>query len=538
MAEGESFADKMAKEEARKKAREDVSAAGYIGKVIAGVAADYYTEPKNPAKSTNLKGFKEAIQKDFYTALKNMTPEYNLSETNSSQFALNYDSTSETLEPLYFWILDKMTESIGKPDKLVDNFISSPGSGHFSELMGKATKMQEEAMKIMQTTGILIKSMINIIYDLKDFKLRLSQYDALTSKNPIEKESAQLALKQVWMDNVDMKRGAGSINALTTGQLNFVTLRDAFMAAKSLEDIQKMDLNDRVKRILEPRLFEFLKWIELSERELRKRYDIEKTYLKNQLSSLKLYTRWAKPYLKAASQLEQRANPKEPALVHAFNTIVLELTLFSKKKIDPLDLAANKKIPEAFGNLKFKRDYFQCVLVDFYFRGIPQRVGSNYVFGGRADVVFKSYALNSEEIAYMNKALDNSDLNDALKLVQGMTDDSIKALQDDINYFLEEEAKIEKEKPKGDNPFSALFGLSKKKVVKKEIPFPKPDSYVEKFLRKYAEYEARTSCFKTFDQYKKAHGMASMPEYEDTHIDVDDFTVWEKGRKWFSAYKP
>ena len=32
--------------------------------------------------------------------------------------------------------------------------------------------MQEQAMKIMQTNGVLIKSIINIIYDLKEFEIR------------------------------------------------------------------------------------------------------------------------------------------------------------------------------------------------------------------------------------------------------------------------------------------------------------------------------------------------------------------------------
>lgn len=542
MGEEKTFAEKMQEEEDKRKARTEASTGRYIGNIIAAVSPDMYTEPKDPSLPFQKKDFRKAAEKDVYTAVTKMK-NFNINATCIAEYNLNYDSTSETLEPLYFWILDKMTEQLGgKPDKLVDNFTSSPGSGHFSELMGKATKMQEEAMKIMQTTGILIKSMIQIIYDLKDFKIRLSQYDALNSKNPVEKEAAMLALKQVWMDNVDMKRGAGSINALTTGQLNFVTLRDAFMMAKSLEEIKAMDLNDRVKRILEPRFLEFMKWRELSEVELRKRYDIEKIYLRNQLNSLKLYARWAKPYLKAASQLEQRANPKEPALVHAFNTIVFELTLFGKKKLDPFDLAANKKIPEAFKDNKFKRDYMQCVLVDFYFRGIPQRVGNNYVFGGRADVFFRAYALNSEEIAVMMKALDDSDFNDALKLVSGMTDESIKALQEDINYFLGEEEKIEKKKQETgwDNPFSALFGLSKKKKEEKKLltlADVKPDSYVEKFLRQYAAYEAKTSCFKTFDQYKKAHGMASMPDYDDT-FEVEGVEVYPKARRWLSSYKP
>ncbi len=80
-----------------------------------------------------------------------------------------------------------------------------------------------------------------------------------------------------------------------------------------------------VKRLLQ-RFGEFQRWLELSGKELRKRYELEKTYLKSQISSLKLYSRWAKPYLKAAAQLEQRATATS-SLVSTFSTSLFELTL-------------------------------------------------------------------------------------------------------------------------------------------------------------------------------------------------------------------
>ena len=45
-----------------------------------------------------------------------------------------YDSPTETLEPVYFWILNFMNDMFGgNVEKLVDNFASSVGSGHFLE---------------------------------------------------------------------------------------------------------------------------------------------------------------------------------------------------------------------------------------------------------------------------------------------------------------------------------------------------------------------------------------------------------------------
>lgn len=448
----------------------------------------------------------------------------------AEEHALVYDSTSETLEPIYFWILDFMNSMFGgKVDKLIDNFSSSPGSGHFSELGMRATRMQEEGMKILGAVNTVLKSIINLIYDLKEFEIRLSHYDAANSKNKDEAEAGLLSLKQMWMDNVDIKRGRGAINMMAQ-DLNFVTLRDAFMVASSIEEVDKMDLNDRVKRILKPRLKEFFEWRKRSEMELKKRFQIEKSYLKSQLSSLQLYTRWAKPYLVAAEKLRMK-NVDDSALVNIFNTIVLQLTLFGKSEIDVREEASGKKMPEQFLRRKFRRKYYNCVLVDFVFRGIPQRISgqqAHYVFGGRTEVSFRGYCLNEDELTLLKEEMKKSDIEDALMMVEGVTSESLMQLKDDIDYFLKtdkekEEEEKEKKKAKNINPFSALFGYynsgkEKKKEEKEKLYMDslkekgaRKDDYVEKMIRKIGESRAAGNCHTLFDTYKKAHGMASYP---------------------------
>ncbi len=455
----------------------------------------------------------------------------NLDSVPVEDHQLVYDSSSETLEPVYFWILDFSNKLFsGNVQKLVDNFASSPGSGHFSELGMRATRMQEEGMKILGAVNTVLKSIINLIYDLKEFEIRISHYKAFHSKNKEEADAGLLALKQIWMDNVDVKRGRGSINMMAQ-DLNFVTLRDAFMIVKSLEEINKTDLNDRVKRILKPRLKEFLEWRKRSEIELKKRFEIEKNYLKSQVSSLQLYTRWAKPYLIAAEKLRMQEKGREPAIINVFNTVLLELTLLAKGEIDVKDAAENHDLPEDFKKLKLKRKYYNCVLIDFVFRGIPQRISaqqSHYVFGGRVEVNFKGYCLNEDELALLDERLGESDIQDALKLIEGTTTDSLEQLKDDIDYFLkseEEKEKQEKEVSEDVNPFSALLGIGKKKPEEKDKEKAKEkahklklkakgvaeDTYVESVIRKYGEEKAGSSCYDIFDIYKKGHGMPSPP---------------------------
>ena len=277
-----------------------------------------------------------------------------------------------------------------------------------------------------------------------------------------------------------------------------------------------------VKRILKPRIQEFNIWVEQSERELRKRFEMEKAYLRSQVSSLKLYSRWAKPYLKAAQQLEMKDSSKDPALVKAFNTIILELTLFGRTTIGKekiKELAISGELPLDFSNENFlksiRRDYHPCVIVDFNFRGIPQKVSqqSHYAFGGRAEIKFSAYALNSDEIKKVNQELEKSDLEDVLGLIEGTTK-GLEQLKDEINQFLEEDVK-EKPKPKDEsNPFLALIGVYEKKEkpkteIKKDEKI-KPESFIEsEHIRPTTAKKAKDTAFELFDIYKKAHSMES-----------------------------
>jgi len=436
---------------------------------------------------------------------------------------LNYDSASEQLEPIYFFILDLVNDFGFKTEKLIDNFSSTPGSSHFSDLQGKATAMQQQATKTMADINTVLRSVLNIIYDLKEFKIRLQAYDDLNSDE--NKESAILVLKQIWMDKVDIQKGNTSIKAMALGQAGFQTLLNAFNIVKDEKDVDKLDLNEMVKRLLKPRIHEFRIWLKESETELRKRYAIEKSYLKSQVNSLKLYSRWAKPYLKAAKSLEMKEFGRDPALINVFNTLLLELTLFGKSKINLKAAIFEGNAPEDLKNLKEKRDYFSCVFFDFRFRGIPQRTGqqSQYVFGGRTEVKFMAYALNSDEIDKLHEELDKSDVEDVLSLIEGSTTESMGQMQKEIDYFLKEEDKKEGKPKSGSNPFLALIGTynkSKKKEEnkedkkeeepeKKEIKM-RPDDWIEKtHMRNLALNSSKESVFKLFDAYKKAHGMES-----------------------------
>jgi hypothetical protein len=460
-----------------------------------------------------------------------------------AEHVLVYESAAESLEPLYFFIIDLMSDMKLGPEKLVDNFVSSPGSGHFAELGQRATIMQQQGTKILGDINTVLRSVLNLVYDLKEFKIRLQLYDDFNSKDENKKTSATLSLKQLWMDRVEYPaKGNSSIKAMALGQAGFQTLIDAFLVSKDAKHAAGLDLNDRIKRIVMSRVEEFNVWVRESEIVLRNRYKMERGYLKSQMNSLKIYSRWAKPYLRAAAQLEQTESGRNPDLVKTFNTIILQLTVMGKDKYDLKKAKDEDRIDVKYKEKKEPRKFYACTLVDLYFRGIPQKIAQrgDYAFGGKTTVTFRGYVLNEDELKLLNQKLDDSDIEDAFSLIKGATDESLGDLKKEIDDFLNEgepEKKEEKKegKKKGflawlggsneskendQNPFSALLGAYNKKTEKKEDKKGKKEeikltdeSWGEKnYIRKLAEEKAIDNTYKVFDIYKKAHGMQSLPD--------------------------
>ena len=69
------------------------------------------------------------------------------------------------------------------------------------------------------------------------------------------------------------------------------------------------------------------------------------------------------------------------------------------------------------------------------------------------DISFSSYVLNNEEMKQFDKLMNDDDLNAGLKLIQGITDDSLGSLKKDIDFFLNEKTEEQKKKEeKGGEP--------------------------------------------------------------------------------------
>ncbi len=469
-----------------------------------------YLEAINKAQEKGMTGFRDGII---------------LGTSSDAEHKLIYDSPSETLEPIYFFILDLINDFGFYTEKFVDNFVSSPGSAHFGEMGQRLSILQQQGQKLMGDINNVIRSVINLVYDLREFKIRLQNYEDLNSKDSEISKAAKLTLKQIWLDKVDFNsRGNSSIKAMALGGGGFSTLLNAFLVIENEKDAEKMDLNDVVKRILISRINEFNNWIIYSESELKKRFEIEKNYLKSQMNSLKIYISWAKPYLRSAKDLEMGERNRHPALVKMFNTLLLQLTLCAKRNFkDTWDdrLGELEMYPDSIPYSKSHK-FLEIIFVDFEFRGIPQRTQQGFVSGGRAEIIFRGYGMTTDEFDLVKRIFDKSEAENAFELIEGATTDSIQQLTKDIDYFLydkKEENKIEEKKENiisGDNsnPFLALLGIYNKKDKKTKLKKQgkSQDERLEKdYIIPALRATVKEDTFKFFEIYKKAHGMAAFP---------------------------
>ncbi len=449
-------------------------------------------------------------------------------DSASQKLHMSYDNPNEGLESTYFWILDFFQNVLGyKVSKTKEDFESSVGSAFYSDFGAKATRMQEQAMKMMGSINTIVRSNINILYDLREFQTRLATYSNYNNaKDPQKKREGLISLKQVWMDQVDVKKGVGSINGLSQ-QLQFITLRDAFLQVPTAADVEKskVDLNDRVKRILMVKLSEFELWVPASEHELRKRFEIEKKYLKSQVASLKLYAEWTKPYLVAAKKLGMKGfdnlSIQNPNIVSAFNNLEIELELMGKQEQGLQPLIEEEKLPE---EATITQKYYKIIIVRFKYRSSPagQNTQQGYMYkqGGRFDMYFYSFVVSEKEL----KALEEAKENEAWDIISDMVDSSIREMADDLIKFLDDDMKYEKayqeqvrkdeeaEKHYAKGPFSALFGGLKSsfKPLSQSISWRKPAGYYDTFVKKEAQGSADGAAFTLYDIYKKAHGMLSV----------------------------
>jgi len=464
---------------------------------------------------------------------------------------VTYDAFGETMEPMYYWLLDFLKESMGYAvDKTADFFSASEAGGYFGEMGMRRTNLEKRAVELTGTINAVVKSIINLLWDLKTFDLRLKHYDDVRKGDKDTRRVALEALKGIWLNEVDKGKGNAAIDVLAQN-LNFITLRDAFMVIpvqdwhvidakrerideikkKAEQFVTKMDLTEVVKRILAPRAREFVEWVYASETELRKRKAVELAYLKAQVAAMKVYAQWTRPYLIATQKLipaeykqlleEHKELGLGPAAVPTpFHAMWFYLELQAKKKAEIKEL---KRPPFEMTEIKLKNEDLRphtIIEVRTAFRGAPQmgtmgaRGERGTAFTGKTLVKFVTFVMSKEHITLLEREREE----EILQFIDAMTTETLQALAEDLNKYLKEEEKASeapKPKPMFELPFKELWSSVKKfndeaKKILQKLPnmqISDKEAWAIARLKLIAESKSKKDLDTLYDTFKKSHKM-------------------------------
>jgi hypothetical protein len=472
------------------------------------------------------------------------------------------DTMGHSIEKYYYW-LKNMAGKNGKYQytwwRQEEQKAASVFSALFGEMGARRTAREKRAMEMLGTINVVIQSISRILYDLKEYDRLIVIHDEMKSSDKKKSEAARLSAKRVFIDEVDIKKGRGSINQLSAGQLEFVTLRDAFMKAESLSDVERFDLNDRVKRILKDRMREYLDWLPEWEKQLRQQKTLLLNYLKTQHETLRLYTRWIEPYLKNVKRLElidpSSENAPEAlktAIVDAFDTNSIYLTLFGEKQTWPGEY---REIVQAWepgkgepmtiqdiDYMKYKSEKkrrattgppaWRFIKMFFEFTAKPHLAGreagayGTYRQMGHLKITFTAHGFTEEEWNRLGKIKEKLEKEEELVLISAATG-SLKALEEDLKKYTdeyEEKEEIKKKKEVPQTMFGEIVSSFRKdfKLFKEDkggesgtktatgfIPFFK---YRRARSRVVAQLGATLDCYDLYTKFKQAHGFPAFGE--------------------------
>jgi hypothetical protein len=344
-----------------------------------------------------------------------------------SKYEIKLASYQGSVEKYYFAVLGLLNDFGFKSIKTKDTFTSSITSSFWGSIEQRRTQQQEKASQFLATIANMIKSLFQIIRDLRIMDERLQYYNE--AKNGPDKKSAEIALKGIW---IDMVEGAGknpsSVYGLAT-QVGFTTLPDLFfdMCPKDTKEINKMmnDLNEnginkKLTEILRRKLFQYMEWRDKTREEMNTSRKFHLAYLRQHFNTIRIYLNWVKPYLKNVKKLEQQGT-RQHHLIEMADTAISDIELFAYSK--DFD--------------KFKK-YMPVINVTFEYTTVPELVyQQEYQRGpihvGVTRIVFEGKTMLIEEV----REKFRQDMLKDLDILKDMFA-SMDAIGDDLIIYLKQ----------------------------------------------------------------------------------------------------
>lgn len=498
---------------------------GFVKKHLKGTKYIYdekkgYYVPKDSNGSYEEKDADEDMQEEV-----NITYDGQYIKTGYPKCAvyhrLVYENYGLSLENFYFWPVEHMRQDMAFPKfiKITDLYGASESSASWGQNAQRLAIQEDRASNFLRTIAEMIKTMFQIVRELRIIDERLEIYD-----NWKESKSADVTLKGLYADFAENKGGQmqpGSLYHLSD-KVGYAALPDLFFntvvydRSKIDEIVDSLGYNTNLKAVLKRKLFQFLVWKKETHKELkaRKRYQVK--YLRQHYTTIKTYMSWVKPYLKHIRRLSMDQDKLDgEGIVSSFETSHSEVEVLSIKPIPKTNMNA-------------------VICMSFEFKTRPtmqyrQEQFQGPVHVGRGIMRLRSYGWTDHEIDMYRKMRDYED-----RELLGLVDDQLKSAMELLGADLEEylrmaEQEIEPETPKKEekleksfmqkitseesvlDPFISIFrGFGEfmptrtKSTKTKSTIKPANEDHRKKALR-----SANTALWLVYKNYKKAHKLLS-----------------------------
>lgn len=445
------------------------------------------------------------------------------------RYFLGMDSWHQSIEPIYFWASNFLADlGFAAIDKITDIFTASEHSSFYGAGMQRLGLAQDKAAQFLAAIGKMIKDMFQLVRELRWIDERLTYYrgslgldkddNRLKDQKQSERESAEVALKGLWVDLVDGVVGGQRTGAnlfVMAQQLQFTTLPDLFFkvhppsAEKVAEtvDTEAKEFNEQVRGVLKRKLFAYMSWKQATYEEMKNRRTFTLNYLRQHYQVIKMYMNWVKPYLRHIERLgANQAFLESPRLIAAFESSMVEIEILARK-LDP-------------GN----KDAHACILLRFEYFTKPsmQYTGdSGYHRGpvhvGATRITWRSYSWTKKQIDNFLAMKSQEDI-ELLTSIDKSLKDAMESLGSSLTDYLAEAAKAEpivkkvEARPKQAgvlDPFAAI-GKGTKELFGGLMPeIPKIQFGKKKPKGEDASGSARALCWIHYNIFKKAHGLLS-----------------------------
>lgn len=410
------------------------------------------------------------------------------------QFISEYASVSQELS--YFnYSKIKMMESV-EPTAL---------SSLMTMVLEKRKALEDRTMQLLGNVYTVLKSIISIIYELKEMDRNLSFYDIAKSHDPDKASAAELGLKRIFVDNIDSRKGGASMLSLsksaTQGQgAGYIDIVAVFYSVKSLRDINSMNRNKQFIDTIKNRYLEYEEWKKLNEKDLRTRRELLLQYLRSQVASFQLYVEWTSQYLsilrrinlktirdaKSYKQYTKLADVSEAAMFYVtimgfkylyrgeydaeyskiFGSRGPEIPVAAKLKSPVSSLLSRAPREESRSFIynrirKYGPVVVPAIEISFAFKEKQMFTKEDVLqqksqYEGTLDLQINNYCFSLDEWYLFNKALEMSIKRTVFDSVSQISSVSLNAIQEDLNKYIKEAESRDKPKEKKQSQFAIL----------------------------------------------------------------------------------